>query len=66
MSDIIDYAMPCMKAERALKKMHDAMLERNYDEALTQATNAIVEARLARTAILHEKEQHEQGRRVSA
>lgn len=58
--EIVDYAMPTMKAERALKDMHNAMLERNYDEALKQATFAIVEARLARTAILHEKERYEQ------
>ena len=62
--EIIDYAMPCMKAERALKKLHDAMLARDYNEALKQATFAIVEAKMVYNSILHEKEQHDQGRRV--
>ena len=36
MSDIIDYAMPCMKAEKALiRKLHEAMLARDYNEALS-------------------------------
>jgi hypothetical protein len=56
MKELVDYAMPCMNAERALKKLHDAMLDRDYDEALEQAKIALVECRLAYTSILHEKD----------
>lgn len=57
--ELVDYAMPCMMAEKALKKLHEAMLARDYDAALEQANIAIVEARLTYNAIRHEKEQNE-------
>ena len=60
--EIIDYAMPTMKAERALKDMHNAMLERDYDKALEHAKVAIVEAKMTYNSILHEKEQNERRR----
>lgn len=56
MSDLIDYAMPCMKAERALKKLHDAMLLKDYDAALEAGLDAIVEVKMTYNAVLHEKE----------
>lgn len=56
---LIDYAMPCMMTERALRKLHDAMLLRDYDTALEQAKIALVEIRMTHNAILHEKEQAE-------
>lgn len=54
---IVDYARPCMMAEKALRDLHEAMLSGNYDAALKHADNAIVETRLTRIAILHQKEQ---------
>ena len=54
--DIIDYARPTMNAEVHLRKMHEAMLDKDYDKALQYHTNATVELRLARIAIIHEKE----------
>jgi hypothetical protein len=32
--EIIDYAKPTILAEKALKDMHNAMLERRYEDAL--------------------------------
>lgn len=54
---IVDYAMPTMKAERALKLLHDYMLDRDYDKAAEQALIAIAEARLAYQSIQHQKQQ---------
>ena len=53
---IVDYAYPCMKAEKALKQLHEAMLNRNYDAALEHGLEAITEARLTMVAITHMKE----------
>jgi hypothetical protein len=49
--EIIDYAYPCMMAERALKKAHDAMLENDYDEAIEHTLAAITEAKLMYNSI---------------
>jgi len=49
---MIDYAMPAMMAEKALKDLHDAMLENRYDAALEYALQAIVESKLAYHAII--------------
>lgn len=48
---VIDYAYPCMMAEKALKNLHNAMLENDYDAALEQALEAMTQARLTATAI---------------
>lgn len=49
-----------MMAEKALKDLHNAMLERNYDAALKHAEEALIEVRLTAAAIRHEKETKEQ------
>jgi hypothetical protein len=54
--EIVDYAYPAMMAEKALKEMHWAMLDNDYDKALEFALAAITEARLAYNAIKHKKE----------
>ena len=54
--EIVDYAYPAMMAEKALKAMHDAMLENKHDDALEQALTAITETRIAYQAIKHMKE----------
>ena len=56
MSDLIDYANPLMMAERALKKAHDYLLERDYELALDQLKLAVVETRAASAATLHMQE----------
>jgi hypothetical protein len=49
---MIDYAMPTMMAEKALKDLHDAMLMQKYDDALEFALVAIAETRMAYNAIV--------------
>ena len=56
MSEIVDYAMPCMMAERSLKKAHDCVLARKYDEAITAATQAAAECRLLVVTLKEMKE----------
>jgi hypothetical protein len=53
---VVDYAYPCMMAEKALKDLHNAMLDRKYDDALEAALVAMAEAKLAYNAIREEKE----------
>lgn len=40
-AEVIDYAYPAMMAEKALKTLHDAVLEKNYIEAREQALMTI-------------------------
>jgi hypothetical protein len=56
---IIDYALPCMKAEQALKDAHNAFLENKLDKALTCTMDAIIHTRLMYAALRHSKEQRE-------
>ena len=58
--EIVDYAHPCMMAEKALKELHEAMLLKKYDAALKHAEEALIEVRLTAAAIRHEKETREQ------
>ena len=53
---IIDYAKPCMDAEKALKDAHDAVLESNLELALTKTMDAIISARLMHSSLRHMKE----------
>jgi len=43
---IIDYAKPCMDAEKALRDAHNAVLEQNLELAMTRTMEAIISARL--------------------
>lgn len=49
---MIDYAMPTMMAEKALKDLHEAMLMKQYDKALEFALIAIAETRMAYNSIV--------------
>ena len=53
---MVDYAYPCMMAERALKDAHDAMLDREYDKAIEHTLEAMVEVKLMLNAIKEMKE----------
>jgi hypothetical protein len=53
---IIDYAYPCMMAEKALKDLHDAVLDRNLNVAIEHAMETIVQARLVLNALKHMKD----------
>lgn len=55
-TDIIDYAMPTMMAEKALKEMHEAALMRRYDKAIELALIAAVHCREAKHAFEKMKE----------
>lgn len=59
-SSLIDYAHPCMMAEKALKDLHEAMLMKQYDAAIEHAMKAMVEVKMTLNAIRHEKEQTQQ------
>jgi hypothetical protein len=48
---IIDYAYPCMMAEKALKEVHTAMLAKNYDEAIERALTASTEVKMMLNSI---------------
>ena len=50
---LIDYAAPCMAAEKALKDLHNAMLERDYEKAYSKGMDALVEVRMTMNAIRH-------------
>jgi hypothetical protein len=55
---IVDYAKPCMDAERALKNAHNAVLAHKLDAAMEFALLAVVNARMMYTALTHMKEQN--------
>lgn len=55
-SELIDYAHPAMMAENALKEMHWAMLENDFDKALEFALAAMADTKLAYNAIKLQKE----------
>jgi hypothetical protein len=54
-AEIVDYAYPCMMAEKALKDLHAAMLHNDYDEAMEHALIAMAEAKLTYNAIRYAK-----------
>ena len=56
---MIDYARPCMMAETALKKSHNAMLQNDYDEAIGEALVAIAETKLMINSIKDMKERQD-------
>lgn len=54
--EIVDYAMPCMLAERFLKDAHDHALAKDYDAAIDAAMQAAAESRLLAVALGDMKE----------
>ena len=56
---IVDYAKPCMDAEKALKDAHDAVLDGKLEQAMTHTMDAIIAARLMYGALRHMKEKNE-------
>lgn len=64
---MIDYALPTMMAEKALKAVHDAMLMKRYDEALRQSKDAFQHLVDIQFAIKHEQKlEDERQKRVDA
>lgn len=52
----LDYTMPYMAAQQALKKLQDAMLEKRYEDAKLAAIDAIAEVKLTLNSIVNEEE----------
>lgn len=50
--EVIDYAYPCMMAERALKELHLAMLADNHEAAIEAAHKALVEVKMTLNSIV--------------
>lgn len=57
---LIDYARPCMMAERALKALHDAALHKDYDAAVQHGIDTLVEVKMTIQNLRLMKEQEEQ------
>jgi hypothetical protein len=54
---LIDYAYPCMQAEKALKDTHNAMLRNDHQEALQRASDCIGHVEAMLFAITHMMEE---------
>ncbi len=66
-TDIIDYAMPAMMAEKALKGLHNAALDREFDKAIEFALEAAIQCRMASSALKDMKqEEMRRDRQVAA
>ena len=53
---MIDYAKPCMDAEKALKDAHWAVLDNKIDLAIKLTLEALVEVSKMHTALVHQVE----------
>lgn len=56
---IVDYAKPCMDAEKALKDAHDAVLDQDLDLAMTKTMDAVISARLMYGSLRDMKEKRD-------
>lgn len=56
---MIDYSYPAMMAERAMKDLHNAALENDFDAAIEHGLNALTEMRLTINALRDMKEQRD-------
>lgn len=50
---LIDYARPCMLAEKSLKDVHNAMLAKDYQDAYEKAVDCIAHVEAVLFAITH-------------
>ena len=55
---MVDYAYPCMMAEKHLKAAHDFMLENKHDEAIQAGIEAIADTKLMINSIRDMKERN--------
>jgi len=53
---LIDYAYHAMMAETALKKLHNKLLDNDFDEAVEAGIQALADVKLTINAIKHMKE----------
>ena len=59
MQPVIDYASPCMMAEKALKDAHNAVLHKDLDGGIEHTMEALVQTRLMLVSLKHMKERAE-------
>lgn len=62
--ELIDYAYPCMMAEKALKNVHDAVLDKDFKKAIEETLGAIVKTQGLLLALVHMKDEHDKYQRV--
>jgi len=55
---MIDYAYPCMMAEKALKDAHNAVIEGRLDEAIQHTYAALVETKIMLNSLKDMREQN--------
>lgn len=59
MTDIVDYAMPMMRIEIIMKKMHNALLDHKLPEAQELAIELVSESRLLVNMLILMKEKQD-------
>lgn len=62
---VVDYALPCMLAETALKNAHNAALDGDLVKAMDYAIQAIAESKLMLNSLIVMKEKEDAGRPVA-
>lgn len=48
---VVDYAYPCLRAEKALRKLHESVLANDYEAAIEAGLEALAEAKLTVNAL---------------
>lgn len=61
---VLDYAYPCMKAERGLKNLHEAAIDRRLDAAIECGLLALADIKLTINALKDMKEKEDAKGRV--
>lgn len=59
MTELIDYAMPMMRIESILKKMHNALLDDRLPAALMLAVDLTTETRILRNTLILMKDKQD-------
>lgn len=62
---VVDYALPCMLAETALKDAHNAALHGDLVKAMDYTIQAITESKLMLNSLIVMKEKEDAGRSVT-
>ena len=62
---VVDYALPCMQAEKMLKEVHDAALHGDLEKAMEYTTQAIAECKLLFNSLQIMKEKEDARRSVA-
>jgi hypothetical protein len=65
-SELVDYAHPCLLAERAIKNLYNAAIEGRLEDAQELALEAATQARIVYIALEHQREASNQSRPMLA